>query len=179
MAADTVRPRKRPGCENSYARGKAVFSCEHPRGLRPGLAWRGSRGEEPLVALRRGRNSFSVGRIFGGELQNIPAGCFARGPLLQEKRGPGYVPDVVFLRFPDRGNRNQPVACFKNSRVFGLLPLGARVAFGNSCYFREQVDCFLRASHLFAGAPRPRFSAAASVGVQRLPLANNTPRQRD
>ena len=63
---------------------------------------------EPLAALRRERNSprtLSVGRIFGGELQNIPVGCFARGPLLQEKRGLRFVPDVAFLCFSARKNQ--------------------------------------------------------------------------
>ena len=35
-----------------------------------------------------GEIPLSVGRIFGGELENIPVGYFPRGPLLQEKRGP-------------------------------------------------------------------------------------------
>ena len=46
------------------------------------------KGQRPLDALRRERNSYAAGRIFGGELKNIPVGYFSRGPLLQEKRGP-------------------------------------------------------------------------------------------
>ena len=46
-----------------------------------------TQGEEPWSPSAEGETLFSVGRIFGGELQNIPGGCFARGPLLKEKRG--------------------------------------------------------------------------------------------
>ena len=35
-----------------------------------------------------GEIPIAAGRIFGGELKNIPVGYFSRGPLLQEKRGP-------------------------------------------------------------------------------------------
>ena len=88
------------------ARGERFLFTPHlKRELRPGSAWRGP-GRGALAAHRNGRNTPSVGRIFGGELQNIPAGCFARGPLLQEKRGLNLVLDVTFLRFPGRRNRN-------------------------------------------------------------------------
>ena len=62
-----------------------------------------TQGEEPWSPSAEGETLFSVGRIFGGELQNIPGGCFARGPLLKEKRGPEYVPDAAFLRPPEGG----------------------------------------------------------------------------
>ena len=52
-----------------------------------------------------GETLFAGGRIFGGELKNIPVGCFSRGPFLQEKKGPCPVPDVAFLRFPARGGQ--------------------------------------------------------------------------
>ena len=44
---------------------------------------------KPLcAALRRERNPYAGGRIFGGEWRNVPVEHFSRGPLLQEKRGP-------------------------------------------------------------------------------------------
>ena len=55
----------------------------------------------PLVAARRRRNSFAAGRIFGGELPNIPVECLARGPLLQEKRGPALFLLPTCLCFPN------------------------------------------------------------------------------
>ena len=62
-----------------------------------------TQGEEPWSPSAEGETLFSVGRIFGGELQNIPGGCFARGLLLKEKRDPEYVPDAAFLRPPEGG----------------------------------------------------------------------------
>ena len=70
------------------------------------LAAEGPGARSPWSPIAMGEIPLSVGRIFGGELGNIPAGCFPRGPLLQEKRGLNLVLDVTSLRFPGRGNRN-------------------------------------------------------------------------
>ena len=62
------------------------------------------------VAARRQRNSHAAGRIFGGELPNIPVGCLARGPLLQEKRGPSRFLPHPASDFP-KENQNLQEYC--------------------------------------------------------------------
>ena len=62
---------------------------------------RQARPKPLLIAARRQRNSFAARRIFGGELQNVPVGYFARGPLLQEKRGPAWFLMPANFCFPN------------------------------------------------------------------------------
>ena len=103
------------------ARGERFLFTPHlKRELRPGSAWRGP-GRGALAAHRNGRNTPSVGRIFGGELQNIPAGCFARGPLLQEKRG-RRVP-VAHNQGADRSGSGESLARFLMLLLF-VSPVG-------------------------------------------------------
>ena len=71
-----------------------------------------------MVARRNGRNSFSVGRIFGGELTNIPGEYLSRGPLLKGKRGSAFFPMPLFSVFP-KGKR-EPTKT-KDERLLFLL----------------------------------------------------------
>ena len=69
----------------------------------------------PLVGVQRAKpfgrpsqrtESFAIGRIFGGELQNIPGECFVRGGLLQEKRPPA--PILMLLSFDSPKGESEP-----------------------------------------------------------------------